>query len=211
MLLPSALTCDSTFPTPSTSKPRYQHASALFASPPLSPPPSSTHPAITNLYSTCRALQSMLSPPPVPSQLPSPPTTHALTPSPFKLRLRARKEDAPTNLTPRKKITKRAAAPPRGLNKRRRAVDDELSRETAEAESEQEDEEKAHPSVAVSHQKSCPLDWSAPISTLCTSNPSPRHKRTSFKASKTRILIHNPKKRKENGQQKKTDCSSSSC
>jgi len=38
--------------------------------------------------------------------------------------------------------TKRAAAPPRGLNKRRRAVEDELSRETAEAESEQEDEEK---------------------------------------------------------------------
>ena len=144
MLLPSALTCDSTLPTPSSSKTRFQHASALFASPPLSPPPSSTHPAITNLYSTCRALQSMLSPPPAPTQLPSPPTTHALAPSPFKLRLRARREETPTTLTPRKKISKRTAAPPRGINKRRRAVDDDLSRETAEAcaESEQEEEEE---------------------------------------------------------------------
>lgn len=146
MLLPSALTCDSTVPTTSsTSKTRFQHASALFASPPLSPPPCSTHPAITNLYSTCRALQSMLSPPPAPTQLPSPPTTHALAPSPFKLRLRARGEtptSSNSNLTPRKKITKRAAAPPRGINKRRRAVDDDLSRETVEAEVESEQEEE---------------------------------------------------------------------
>jgi hypothetical protein len=84
----------------------------------------------------------MLSPPPVPSQLPSPPTTHALAPSPFKLRLRGRKEETPTNLTPRKKITKRTAAPPRGLNKRRRAIDDDMSRDTAELDSEQEEEEK---------------------------------------------------------------------
>jgi hypothetical protein len=45
-------------------------------------------------------------------------------------------------LTPRKKITKRTAAPPRGLNKRRRAVDDELSRETVDAEDEQVADEK---------------------------------------------------------------------
>jgi hypothetical protein len=83
----------------------------------------------------------MLSPPPAPTQLPSPPTTHALAPSPFKLRLRARREETPTNLTPRKKICKRSAAPPRGINKRRRAVDDDLSRETAEASAESEQEE----------------------------------------------------------------------
>lgn len=47
-----------------------------------------------------------------------------------------------SNLTPRKKITKRAAAPPRGINKRRRAVDDDLSRETAEAHAEAESEQE---------------------------------------------------------------------
>jgi hypothetical protein len=53
--------------------------------------------------------------------------------SPFKLRLRNRgikPEDS--NLTPRKKITKRAAVAPRGVNKRRRALDDDLSRESIE-------------------------------------------------------------------------------
>ena len=67
-----------------------------------------------------------------PNQLPSPPTTHAeiLSSAPFKLRLRARKgpggepggADAPpmVGMGPRKKIMKRA--PPRGLNKRRRAA-----------------------------------------------------------------------------------------
>lgn len=84
----------------------------------------------------------MLSPPPAPTQLPSPPTTHALAPSPFKLRLRARREETPSNFTPRKKITKRTAAPPRGINKRRRAADDELSRETADLDSEKEAEEE---------------------------------------------------------------------
>ncbi|KAG4430977.1 hypothetical protein IFR05_013537 [Cadophora sp. M221] len=136
MLLPSALGCDSSLQTPKT---RFQ--SALFQSPPLSPPPSSSHPAINNLYSTCRALQSMLSPP---NQLPSPPTTHADPPSsPFKLRLRARKsaEDTAASLTPRKKITKRTiAAPPRGINKRRRAADDEMNRDDVEDEESEEDE-----------------------------------------------------------------------
>ena len=83
-----------------------------------------------------------------PSQLPSPPTTHAEMPaSPFKLRLRARKaDDSTTNLTPRKKITKRThAPPPRGANKRRRAVDDDMSRdmeETAAEDSEEEDRDQ---------------------------------------------------------------------
>lgn len=79
-----------------------------------------------------------------PNQLPSPPTTHAemsshLSPAPFKLRLRARKggeNEASTAVgtVPRKKITKRAHAPPRGINKRRRAADDEVTRETGERE-----------------------------------------------------------------------------
>jgi hypothetical protein len=60
----------------------------------------------------------MLAPSPPPPQLPSPPTTHAEPAQPFKLRLRARGPSAPA---PRK-ITKRA--PPRGINKRRRALAD---------------------------------------------------------------------------------------
>lgn len=143
MLLPSALTCETTSSSAtaaSSTRTRYQSA-LLFASPPLSPPPtssSSTHPAISNLYSTCRALQSMLAPSPPPTQLPSPPTTHSETvaalSSPFKLRLRAR----PSSAAAPRKITKRApAAPPRGINKRRRALADDLSREAIEDEDEE--------------------------------------------------------------------------
>jgi hypothetical protein len=77
-----------------------------------------------------------------PTQLPSPPTTHAEMPiSPFKLRLRARKgDDATSNMTPRKRISKRAAPPPRGVNKRRRALDDEVTREEASADEDSEEE-----------------------------------------------------------------------
>ncbi|KAL2064848.1 hypothetical protein VTL71DRAFT_3988 [Oculimacula yallundae] len=136
MLLPSALGCDSSLQMPKT---RFQ--SALFASPPLSPPPSSSRPAINNLYSTCRALQSMLSPP---NQLPSPPTSHLDAPSsPFKLRLRSRKgaDDTTASLTPRKKITKRTnTAPPRGINKRTRATDDDMGRDDVEDEDSEEEE-----------------------------------------------------------------------
>lgn len=85
-----------------------------------------------------------------PNQLPSPPTTHAEMPaSPFKLRLRARKaDDATTSLTPRKKITKRThAPPPRGINKRRRAIDDDMSRDTEETAAEDSDEEDMGPST----------------------------------------------------------------
>jgi hypothetical protein len=143
MLLPSALTCETTSSSATTTaatRTRYQSA-LLFASPPLSPPPtssSSTHPAISNLYSTCRALQSMLAPSPPPTQLPSPPTTHSETvaalSSPFKLRLRAR----PSSAAAPRKISKRApAAPPRGINKRRRALADDLSREAFDEEDEE--------------------------------------------------------------------------
>ncbi|TAQ83563.1 hypothetical protein B7494_g8111, partial [Chlorociboria aeruginascens] len=149
MLLPSAIGCDASQTTPQT---RFQ--CALFASP-ISPPSSSSssasassssHPAINNLYSTCRALQSMLT---VPSQLPSPPTTHADAPSSsFKLRLRARKNVDSDSLTPRKKITKRAPAPPRGVNKRRRPIDDEMTRgDTEDPSSDEEPEPENRPST----------------------------------------------------------------
>lgn len=86
-----------------------------------------------------------------PNQLPSPPTTHTEMPaSPCKVRLRARKADdaASTSLTPRKRITKRThAPPPRGINKRRRAVDDDMSRDTEETAAEDSDEENAGPST----------------------------------------------------------------
>ncbi|CAL3964128.1 hypothetical protein PZA11_001560 [Diplocarpon coronariae] len=135
MLLPSALGCESSIQAPIT---RYQ--SALFSSPPLSPPPSSPRPAMS-LFSTCRALQSMLT---TPNQLPSPPTAHAEPPSPpFKLRLRARKgnEDTTTpTLAPKKKITKRNPAAPRALNKRGRASNNEMSGSDVDDETSGEDE-----------------------------------------------------------------------
>ncbi|KAH8815273.1 hypothetical protein F5884DRAFT_171945 [Xylogone sp. PMI_703] len=128
MLLPSALPCDSSQPA----QPSKSRFTALFASPPLSPPASS----FTGLYSTCRALQSMLSPSPQPAQLPTPPMAHAEVPtrSPHghKLRLRALKPSAmeeSSSGSTRRRITKRAQPTPRGINKRRRSTDDEMTRE----------------------------------------------------------------------------------
>jgi hypothetical protein len=60
--------------------------------------------------------------------LPTPPMTHASLP-PLKLRLRSRKPDSNGDGTIRKKIVKRAAPPPRGLNKRRRGTDDDMGRD----------------------------------------------------------------------------------
>lgn len=49
---------------------------------------------------------------------------------PLKLRLRSRRAaDANGDALPRKKVVKRPAAPPRGVNKRRRAVEDDLGRD----------------------------------------------------------------------------------
>ncbi|KAF8866481.1 hypothetical protein BDZ45DRAFT_667750 [Acephala macrosclerotiorum] len=158
MLLPSALTCESTSSLSSPKPSSYFPPTTLFASPPISPPTtttslsyqtpaSSSNSKIGNIYSTCRALQSMLT---TPSQLPSPPTQHQqlassipIISSPFKLRLRNRgiKNEESSAMTPRKKIGKRA--PPRGVNKRRRAIDDESSREMAEdSDSENEDRDQ---------------------------------------------------------------------
>ncbi|KAK4162525.1 hypothetical protein QBC43DRAFT_321592 [Cladorrhinum sp. PSN259] len=143
MLLPSALTCDSSHSPPLT---RLQ--SALFASPPASPPQLSTQSAVGNIFSTCRSLQSLLTSPMPPvnatssatepitpptsfhAQLPTPPLAHASAP-PLKLRLRSRKTDtaghsADPTAPARKRIVKRAPAPPsRGPNKRRRAVEED--------------------------------------------------------------------------------------
>ena len=147
MLLPSALPCDSSQTPPLT---RLQ--SALFASPPASPPQLSTQTAIGNIFSTCRSLQSLLTHPVPPlavaqepitpptsshANLPTPPLAHA--PSPLKLRLRSRKTDAASQPTvgdagpARRRIVKRTASaaqqpPARGPNKRRRAVDDDADR-----------------------------------------------------------------------------------
>lgn len=154
MLLPSALSCESSSSS-STSLPKpYYQSTTLFASPPISPPSTShshssnnqySTTAMSSLFSTCRTLQSMLSPPP--SQLPSPPTQHMSAPiisSPFKLRLRNRGKSDDSGLTARKKITKRAisstSAPPRGINKRRRAIEDETSRESVDFDDEEEEE-----------------------------------------------------------------------
>ncbi|KAK4130424.1 hypothetical protein BT67DRAFT_458712 [Trichocladium antarcticum] len=146
MLMPSALPCD-----PSQTAPLTRLQSALFASPPPSPPQLSTQTAVGSLFTTCRSLQSLLaSPPPLPNpgagpepitpptsshtQLPTPPMPHTLPP-PLKLRLRPRRPDSATagsadHAPARRRIVKRAAAvaPPRGLNKRRRAADDDPSR-----------------------------------------------------------------------------------
>jgi hypothetical protein len=120
--------------------------SALFASPPASPPQLSTQTAFGNIFSSCRSLQSLLANPPPPvniaqepitpptsshAQLPTPPLSYAQPP--LKLRLRSRKTDTATlgdHGPARKRIVKRTASvaqqqPPRGPNKRRRAVDDD--------------------------------------------------------------------------------------
>ncbi|KAF4979273.1 hypothetical protein FZEAL_4472 [Fusarium zealandicum] len=130
MLLPSALSCDASH----SSRPRLQPS--LF-SPPASPPTLSSHASFANIMTTCRSLQSLLaSPAPivpdshsVPSlaQLPTPPLAHA--PPPLKLRLRSR--DNRREPAGPKKITKRP--PPRGANKRRRAVDDDADHYASES------------------------------------------------------------------------------
>ena len=43
----------------------------------------------------------------------------------------------------RKRITKRNAPPPRGINKRRRAIDDDMSRDTIDQESDEEENSEA--------------------------------------------------------------------
>ncbi|KAI2781069.1 hypothetical protein F4815DRAFT_467645 [Daldinia loculata] len=132
MLMPSALSCDSSHP------PVTRLQSALFASPPASPPTSAHNSTLGNIFQSCRALQSMLTAPAtIPSNdnietrrdpLPTPPMAHTALP-PLKLRLRSRKTDTNGEVLPRKRVVKRSAAPPRGANKRRRAVEDDMGRD----------------------------------------------------------------------------------
>ncbi|KAI0900025.1 hypothetical protein F4806DRAFT_276349 [Annulohypoxylon nitens] len=131
MLMPSALSCDSSH------QPVTRLQSALFASPPASPPITS-HSTLGNIFSSCRALQSMLTvPPTTPSNehvdahrdpLPTPPMAHTALP-PLKLRLRSRKSDSNGDAVPRKRVVKRSAAPPRGVNKRSRSIEDDMGRD----------------------------------------------------------------------------------
>ncbi|KAJ2967661.1 hypothetical protein NUW58_g10400 [Xylaria curta] len=60
--------------------------------------------------------------------LPTPPMGHAPF-SPIKMRLRPRPQNANGDRDQRLKIRKRTVAPPRGLNKRRRALEDDMGRE----------------------------------------------------------------------------------
>ncbi|KAI0965204.1 hypothetical protein F4678DRAFT_340203 [Xylaria arbuscula] len=131
MLMPSALSsCDMSRP------PVTRLQSSLFASPPASPP-SNPHTAFGTIVHSCRALQSMLrSPQLVPTQslqpplstLPTPPMGHAPFP-PIKMRLRPRPQGTAGNRDERMKIRKRTPAPPRGINKRRRPLDDDMGRD----------------------------------------------------------------------------------
>jgi hypothetical protein len=132
MLMPSALSCDG----PQSILPGASQASP-FASPPASPPTFSSQITIGNIMTSCRSLQSLMATPaPNPlTQIPTPPLSHAAPP--MKLRLRPRSKSDRHNdeqnvgaLGPKKRIVKRA--PPRGANKRRRSVDDDMGREDSD-------------------------------------------------------------------------------
>ncbi|KAK8088239.1 hypothetical protein PG997_003200 [Apiospora hydei] len=130
MLMPSAISCDSSRP------PVTRLQAALFNSPPASPP-TSAQSTIDNIFTTCRSLQSMLTAPAMaatnqvanntPRQLPTPPMSHATLPPPIKLRLRSHKTEANGDGVARKRVVKRKA-PARGINKRRRATEDDMGR-----------------------------------------------------------------------------------
>ncbi|KAI9894464.1 MAG: hypothetical protein M1814_003222 [Vezdaea aestivalis] len=114
MLLPSALPCDARV---ARSRMTRGSAQSLFASPPPSDEETSvSSPRNNSLYSTCRALQSMLSPQ---RSTPSSRQRTALA-SPIIL------GHAPT---PQSRAHKPAPRPPRGLNKRRRLPEDDLDLE----------------------------------------------------------------------------------
>ncbi|KAI0541589.1 hypothetical protein GGR58DRAFT_456593 [Xylaria digitata] len=130
MLMPSALSsCELSHP------PVTRLQSSLFASPPASPP-TTPQTTIGTIFHSCRALQSMLrTPPPMPAQiesfptlLPTPPMGHAPFP-PIKMRLRPRPQNTNGDRDQRLKIRKRTTAPPRSVNKRRRATEDDIGRD----------------------------------------------------------------------------------
>ncbi|KAM0248039.1 hypothetical protein ACHAQJ_009600 [Trichoderma viride] len=136
MLLPSAFSCDG-----SQTAPPARSQTGRFVSPPASPSTLSAQYSIDNIMNTCRSLQSLISmtasnndhgalaPAPTLTQLPTPPLAYAPTPMKLRLRSRAVKSDNKGEETPvtRRRIAKRA--PPRGVNKRRRADDDDMGRD----------------------------------------------------------------------------------
>ncbi|KAF7892987.1 uncharacterized protein EAF02_000525 [Botrytis sinoallii] len=146
MLLPSAFACGDS--SQALSQPSRNH-NLLFASPPLSPTPSlSPTPTISNLFHSCRALQSMLT---TPTQLPSPPTLHAEIPSSpptrtshprLRLRIPSPAKSVMPEIGDRKRISKRTPREvSRGINKRRRDTDDEMIHERMDDISGQEHED----------------------------------------------------------------------
>ncbi|KAI1268226.1 hypothetical protein F5Y18DRAFT_221014 [Xylariaceae sp. FL1019] len=130
MLISSALSaCDS------SQGPVTRLQSSLLASPPASPP-STANSAFGRLVNSCHALQSILSSPASVSTTTASPHSEPLTPPmsyaplpPIKMRLRSRRQDSANETIPRKKIAKRQYAPPRGPNKRRRALEDDMGRD----------------------------------------------------------------------------------
>ncbi|KAL7790416.1 hypothetical protein V8C37DRAFT_384315 [Trichoderma ceciliae] len=136
MLLPSAFSCDG-----SQAAPLARSQTGRFVSPPASPSTLAAQYSIDNIMNTCRSLQSLISmttsnsdhgalaPAPTLTQLPTPPLAHAPTPMKLRLRSRANKSENTGGETPvtRRRIAKRA--PPRGVNKRRRASDDDMGRD----------------------------------------------------------------------------------
>lgn len=162
-------------------------AALALASPPASPPQMSAPNTLGNLFDSCRSLQALLAAPPPPASLPiTPPQQHhALlatpplgnAPSPMKLRLRtprragsmeslgaAAPTSAPTMAASagvaRKRIIKRTSTPtptPRGLNKRRRDVDDDMGRADDAEEAEGSDSGEAEEDPLSSHDSSEPF------------------------------------------------------
>ncbi|KAK3182275.1 hypothetical protein K4F52_006452 [Lecanicillium sp. MT-2017a] len=196
MLLPSALSCDSSQSPQNQQQQRSRLPIGLFASPPASPPTlSSSQHAFGNIVNTCRSLQSLMTTPPphappeasFPSlaQLPTPPMAYA--PPPMKLRLRSRRpgpahadnsnittsDEAPSNNAPPRRIVKKrtagASAAPRGIHKRRRSVDDDLGRESDYSSS---DDEAAAPAAAVQEPTPANSDELSPPSPLLPPAPS---------------------------------------
>lgn len=111
---------------------------------------------------TCRSLQSLLTTPSPPEptempslrQLPTPPLAHA--PPPLKLRLRSRAKAQQNNdsAISRKRIVKRA--PPRGISKRRRAIDDDMGRDDSEVEQDVDSDLELELPVAADREPSAP-------------------------------------------------------
>lgn len=148
MLLPSAFSCDG-----SQAAPLARSNNGRFVSPPASPSTLSAQYSIDNIMNTCRSLQSLISmtaagpdhgalaPAPTLTQLPTPPLAYAPTPMKLRLRSRANKLDSKGDEVPvtRKRIAKRAP-PPRGVNKRRRAADDDMGRTDDESDMDAEGE-----------------------------------------------------------------------